>query len=88
MICTLFKPRNTIRTKLKKQYYIERTEDDNRRTWYQVKRINTGFQVGRDFQNIEAAEDFISEIVNKRLGILFEQRKRNRNKLRKIGINI
>lgn len=83
MFCLTFRSRRSIVTHLKRQYYIERIEDENRRTFFLIKRTRFHNIVGREdgYQNIEAAEDHISDLVKKRLKILIAKRKRRRTLL-------
>ncbi len=60
------------------QYRIDQVFDSSGRSVFKVIRIISGNQVGRDFYNLESAEEYIAEIVSKRIRQLAVTRSKNK----------
>lgn len=67
-----------VKTLLHLQYRIDQEFDETGRSCFKVIRILSGSQVGRDFYNLESAEEYISEIVTKRLKQILSERNKNK----------
>jgi hypothetical protein len=60
------------------QYRIDQEFDSEGRSVFKAVRIISGSQVGRDFYNLESAEEYISDIVSKRIRQLAVTRSKNK----------